>query len=411
MLDAEITRIRSHRCPGGGETAAMTASVRPAVLLPVPVVRRGWRPFSHRPAGYPSAGWWLVTGITRDWRGTAGALIAAWFNLPLAIVWAVGLAILAGLAGVFGGTVLAGQFLQRIPVFGDVLSHFALPIGGGLGALAGIFVGTVVGGLGGLASPWLADYLDDPFVTGIVLLLNVVLGLVVGVLYTIYGVVFEPLRLRIAGARVLSRREAKFLLPLLHECAERLGMPNVPRLLVDDSQDANALAYTRHIVVRQGLLTAFNYDREAIAGVLSHELTHWHNADGVARLLVQGVALPLYLAHSAATWMMRIFDNIIVRFILISIAWPIVISVRFFVVPLQAASSREAEYRADQGAVRAGHLTGIRTVLTELAGTFDGSRNGWDASICASHPPIELRLERLERRGADYSLPDQDGGA
>jgi Zn-dependent protease with chaperone function len=394
----------------------MTVSDPPAVAVPSPpitarpaVPRR--RPFAHRPATYRTTGWWLVAGITRDWRGTVAALVAAWFNLPLAIAAGALLAVVAGLAGAFGGTAEAGELLQKVPVFGDVLAHFAARTGGGLGAMVGVVVGAVAGGIGGLALPWLFDYLDDPFVTGVVVLLNIVFGIVFGLAYTIYGIVFEPFRLRLAGARPMSRREAAFLLPLLHGCAQRLGLPNVPRLLVDDSPDANALAYTRHIVVRQGLLTAFDYDREAVASVLSHELAHWHNADGVARLLVRGVALPLYLAHAAATWVIRSFDNTIVRFLAIAVSWPILLSVRFFVVPMQAAGARAAEFRADQGAVRAGHLTGIRTVLEELKGTFDGSRNGWDAAICAAHPPIEQRLERLERRGVDYPLAPAKAGA
>jgi Zn-dependent protease with chaperone function len=396
-----------------GET--MTVSDPPAVAVPRPQFPTRAEPpprkrtLSHRPAGYRTTGWWLVAGLTRDWRGTAAALVAAWFNLPFAIAAGVVLAVVSAVAGVFGGTVAAGELLQRIPVFGDVLAHFAARTGGGLGALVGAFVGAVGGGIGGLALPWLFDYLDDPFVTSIVVLLNIVFGVVFGVAYTVYGIVFEPFRLRLTGARQMSRREARFLLPLLYECAERLGLPNVPRLLIDDSQDANALAYTRHIVVRQGLLTAFGYDREAVAAVLSHELTHWHNADGVARLLVKGVALPLYLAHSAATWVIRTFDNAVIRFLAIAVAWPILVSVRFFVVPMQAASARAAEYRADQGAVRAGHLAGIRYVLEELKGTFDGSRNGWDAAVCASHPAIEQRLERLEQRGVEYPLaPGED---
>ncbi|GAA5195747.1 zinc metalloprotease HtpX [Rugosimonospora acidiphila] len=371
---------------------------------PAPAARPRWRPFSQRPAGYRTAGWWLVAGITRDWRGTVAALIAAWFNLPLAILLGATVAVVAGLAGAVGGAVVASEYLQRIPVFGEVLSHLAVRSGGGIGALAGLFVGALGGGVGGLVLPWLFDYLDDPFVTGVLLLLNVVFGIVIGLLYTLYGIAFEPWRLKLSGARVMSRREARLLLPILHECAQRLGLPNVPRLLIDDSQDVNALAYTRHIVLRQGLLTVFEYDREAIAGVLSHELTHWHNADGVARLLVRGVALPLYLAYAGATWLLRVFENPIIRFAALTVGWPVLLAVRYFVVPMQMASSRAAEYRADQGAVRAGHLTGIRYVLEERKGTFDGSRNGWDEAICASHPPLEHRLERLEARGVDYPL-------
>lgn len=392
----------------------MSSSDQPAIPIYGPSVRPRPMPtaakprprvFSHRPNGYSSAAWWLIAGITRDWRAVTASVITAWFNLPLAIASAVVLAVTFGLLGAFGGTAVAADVLHKVPVFGDVLAHFALQAGGGLGALFGMFAGLVGGGLGGLAAPWFSGYLDDPVVTVLVLVLNVVFAVVVGVLYTIYGVVFEPFRLKLSGARRLSRREARLLLPMLHECAERLNLANVPKLLIDDGQGANALAYTRHIVVQQGLLTAFDYDREAICAVLSHELTHWHNADGVARLMVQGAALPVYLAYSAASWMLRSFDNLIVRFLTLSVAWPVLIAVRYFVVPMQAAGARTAEYRADQGAVRAGHLTGIRRVLEEFKGTFDGSRKGWDETICASHPPFEHRLERLERRHTDYSLP------
>jgi hypothetical protein len=36
--------------------------------------------------------------------------------------------------------------------------------------------------------------------------------------------------------------------------------------------------------------------------------------------------------------------------------------------------------------------------------SFDGSRSGWDAVVCATHPPNELRLEELEERGRTYPL-------
>ncbi|BCB91509.1 hypothetical protein Psuf_088220 [Phytohabitans suffuscus] len=265
-------------------------------------------------------------------------------------------------------------------------------------------LGALSGFAGGLLAPWLVDYMDDPVVTLVVVLLNVLLGLLVGVLYTIYGTVLEPWRLRLGGARRMSRREEEFLLPILHECGQRMGLPNLPRLLVDDGRVPNAFAYTRHIVVQRGLLLEFEYDREAVAGVLSHELAHWHNADGVAGLFVRGVALPLYIAHRAATLVLRIFDNSIVRFLAISVAWPVLVSVRYFIVPLQSMSARTAEYRADQGAVLAGHRDGLRLVLGRLRRSVDGSRNGWDEVICASHPPTELRLEALEREGVDYPL-------
>jgi Zn-dependent protease with chaperone function len=389
--------------PIAPETTATETSPEMTFLRTPPAAanRRRWRLFSHRPVGYANGAWWLIAGITRDWRGIAAAIVAAWFNLPIAILLAVALTVGGGIAGVIAG-VGAASNVEDVPVFGEVLQQISFRAGAGLGALLGISVGLLSGGIAGFVLPWV-EILGDPFVGLLVVTLNVLFALVVGVLYTLYGVIFEPVRLRLAGARRLSRREAEYLLPLLHECADQLGLRNVPRLLIDDGQDVNALAYTRHIVVHRGLLTFMKYDRDAVAGVLAHELTHWHNADGVSRLLVRGVALPLYLVHAAVTWALR-FDNPIVRFFASIIGWPVLISVRYFVVPMQAATARTAEFRADQGAVRAGYRDGIRSVLERLQRSFDGSRNGWDSAICASHPPNEHRLERLERRGQEYPL-------
>jgi Zn-dependent protease with chaperone function len=258
----------------------------------------------------------------------------------------------------------------------------------------------------------LAGYVDDPVVTVLVLLLQVAFAAAVGILYVLYAVALEPLRLRLGGARRMSRREADFLLPILHDSARRLGLVNVPRLLVDDSREANALAYTRHIVLNRGLLEEFDYHPAVVAGVLSHELTHWHNADAVARLFVRGVALPLYLVYSVASWIANKFDSGFVRFLIAAVIWPVAVAVRYAVMPMQAAWSRAAEYRADQGAVAAGQVTGLRRALEHFRRSFDSSRNGWDAAVCASHPPNELRLERVENPGGWYPLPgtaEQDG--
>lgn len=361
--------------------------------------------FSHRPAAFDSVWWWLAAGVVRDWRGTIATLFAAWFGVPAAISFAVISAVTLGGVGYLGGGAILGDAAADIPVWGEVLNNVALRTGGGLGALLGIAMGILLGGLLGLLLPWASLYADDPVVAVLTVFLQAVIAILVGLIYVAYAVMFEPLRLRTGGARRLSRREEELLLPLLHDCARRLRLDNVPRLLIDDTREANALAYSRHVVVSRGLLDEFDHDEAVLAGILSHELVHWHNADGVARLFVRGVALPLYLPYAAASWVLRNFQNSIVRFLAGVVAWPIVASVRFIIMPMQSAGSREAEYRADQGAVLAGHRDGLRKALERFRRSFDTSRSGWDAAICATHPPNELRLEAIEEPGRRYPLP------
>jgi hypothetical protein len=72
-------------------------------------------------------------------------------------------------------------------------------------------------------------------------------------------------------------------------------------------------------------------------------------------------------------------------------------------MPLQRLDTRRAEFRADQGAVLAGHLVAMRSVLLARK-SFEVGRSGWEEAVCATHPPVELRLERLEVPGLEYPL-------
>lgn len=360
--------------------------------------------FSHRPAGYSSWVVWLFTGLVRDWKANLVALVAGWFGIPLAVMYSVLGALTGAVLGLLFGTIGAFGLEDEIPVVGEVLASSPLQVAGVM-AVLGAALGLATGPLLVLLIPWVARFADDPALAAVVTVIHIVTALVISLLYVLLSVVFEPFRLQIAGARRLSRREESYLLPILHECAYRLGLTNVPRLLIDDGREANALAYTRHIVVYRGLLQALEYDRDAVAGVLSHELVHWHNADGVSRLALRGLALPLYWAYAVATWLLRLTDNTIIRFLVWMVSWPVQVTVRYLVVPVQSVGTRDAEYRADRGADLSAHRFGLRRALERFQRSFDDSRNGWDKAICASHPPTELRLERLEAPGEDHPFP------
>lgn len=363
-----------------------------------------------RPTHFPTVTAWLGIGFRRSWRGVAGALIGTWFYLPLALVTAVLAAAVLGLvgffSGLFGGPDRVPAVVADLPLLGAAVEAFLLRSGGVIGGLLGVLLGLVLGFLAGLLLLWAPRFGDDP-VAGAGSVLGVAAaGLLVGVLYTLYRVGLEPVLLRLSGARRPSRREWELLGPILRDATDRLRLGNHPPVLVDDGPVPFALAYTRHIVVSRALLAELDYHPAPIGGVICHALVHWRNADPVSAVFVRGVALPLYLVHAAAGWVGQHVRHPLVPAVLWLLLWPVMGTVRWFILPLQAADARRAELRADQGAVLAGHRDGLRWALARLP-RFEAGRNGWSRAAHTLHPPTELRLERLEDPSLRYPLPDQ----
>ncbi|NOL42125.1 M48 family metalloprotease [Kribbella sandramycini] len=355
-----------------------------------------------------------MTGMLRNKRGLVGALLAAWLNLPAAVLLGgVGLVFggIAGFAGgLYGGFSSASSWLSDIPVLDSLLSGTLLQGGGILGLLAGAAVGAVGGFVGGLLLPWLAVTADSPLEAVGRLLAQLLSAALCGFLYTIYQIATDRWQLKLMGARRPSRRERELIEPILQDCARKMGLAFVPPLLMLDDRDPNAYASVRHIMVTKGYLDEFDYAPEPLAGVLCHELTHWRNADALAGAFIQGVALPLYISYRVCSWLLASTRGV-VQFAIAIMTWPIFVTIRYIVVPMQAAGGRAMEYQADQGAVFAGERAGLRTALARFRTNFDGARNSWELSMQASHPPNELRLEAIEEPGVEYPLPDADAPA
>ncbi|MEU1589533.1 M48 family metalloprotease [Micromonospora sp. NPDC005710] len=353
--------------------------------------------FADRPPGYPSALVWLRAGILRDWRGVLGAFFATWFYLPIALLLAFWGGLTFAVVGLFaagtGADDQVPQVLRDAPLIGSLIEAFLTRSGGVLGGVAGFAIGFLVGFLAVLALPWMG-VADEPFALLTGLIGTVVAAAVIGVLYTLYRVLLEPRLLVVSGARQPSRREYARLGPVLDECARRLGLPSVPRLLMeDDPVLSNARAYARHVVVTTAVLTEPD---DEVAALLSHELVHWRTGDEITSAFVRGVGLPLTLAHALPTWLMRTFPHPATNFVVFVFFWPVLLTMRYVVLPLHARDVRAAEYRADLGAVLTGHVDGLRRIL-ERRLSFETGRSGWDEAVCATHPPHELRLDALER--------------
>jgi Zn-dependent protease with chaperone function len=304
----------------------------------------------------------------------------------------------------------------QLPLVGEVVEAFLLRTSGIVGALLGVLLGLVLGFVGALLFFWWFRFSDDALAGAGWVLGAAAAGLLVGLVYTLGRVAVEGRLLRLAGARRMSRRERAMIEPIMGACVRRLGLTSHPPVLIDDSQEPNAIAHTRHIVLSQGLLDEFDYDREVIAGVLSHELVHWRNGDPISAAFVTGVALPLYLVYEVLSRVTRGVQSELGTALMFAplallgwIAfWPVMVTVKYIVLPLQSADVRRSEFRADQGAVLAGYRAGLRRALVRLGQSFEAGRSGWSAAVGATLPPSELRLERLEDPTGNYPLPDPD---
>lgn len=403
---------------GTGPVHAVRTSTAPppaASSGPPASVRIAW---DGRPRSWPSVWSWISAGLFRNWRGVTAGLLCAWFNIPFVLlVGAVG-GILGAVGGAVSGTAFADGILKRLNIFAewifplpldngvaDLLPTAAWQIGGVIGALWGAVSGAIHLGWIGLYWPWALLYDGDPSWPVMVFVGQIVTGLFFGVVYTVWTIAAEPWRLGIAGARAMSRREREWIMPLVHDCAARMRLGGLPRVLVTDSREVNAWAESRHIVIHKGLLSHLAHDREMVAGVIAHELAHWANGDPVARSFAKGVALPLYIMYEIATRLLNATNRIRpLQWLFRMLLWGVTTTVQGIVAPVQASAWRKEEYRADAAAAAAGYGEGLRSALSAFSDSFDSGRDGWDAVMFKSHPSYELRMERLETAGRDYPL-------
>ena len=213
----------------------------------------------------------------------------------------------------------------------------------------------------------------------------------------------------------------------LHATVTRLSrdaaLP-MPEVGVYDSPEVNAFATgpskSRSLVaVSTGILRTMNHAE--IEGVLGHELTHVGNGDMVTMALLQGVvnAFVMFLAQiigwavgqamsgrdrednrgpSGMEWMIQMAVTMVMQVVLGILASTVT-----------AWFSRRREFRADAGGARlAGRdkmisalrkLQSVHETLDPRAGelaTFKINGKSW-VSIFSTHPPLEVRIEALER--------------
>ncbi len=239
----------------------------------------------------------------------------------------------------------------------------------------------------------------------------------------------------ISGARPVTRDQEPALWAMTEELAISRGM-RMPRLAVIETEARNAFAsgLTRDkgaVTVTRGLMQALS-PRE-LRAVVAHELTHIRNGDarlGVIAAVFAGVISMVGEAMWRGLRLGRIRrlpraggDNrgkggaallVMLALAIAALAWLLSIALRM-------ALSRNREYLADAGAVEmtadpdamAGALRKLtgQEAMEGLPGQVralllhDGA-NSLGPAWFATHPPIEQRIEVLQRYAGAAKLPE-----
>ncbi len=231
----------------------------------------------------------------------------------------------------------------------------------------------------------------------------------------------DKLVLAMYRARPLDASEAPAVHRIVRELTETAGMP-MPRIHLIPSETPNAFATGRSprhavVAVTHGILRLLS--EEELKGVLGHELAHVEHRDILIASVAATIAGAISMLSSMARWAFIVGggrrDN------RGGGANPIVLLVAAIVAPLaalliQLAVSRSREFHADEGGARlCGNPVYLANALRKLdAGVrripmLDANpatahlfivsplTGGAVRKLFSTHPPIEERIERLER--------------
>jgi heat shock protein HtpX len=214
---------------------------------------------------------------------------------------------------------------------------------------------------------------------------------------------------------------AQDLVERVHRYSRQAGLSVMPEVGVYESPELNAFATgpTKNrslVAVSTGLLESMN--RDAVDGVLAHEVAHIANGDMVTMTLVQGVvnAFVMFLARVAAWFAGQFVAEEKRPFVQFAVVIALEIVLGFLGMIVVAHFSRQREFRADAGGAR---LAGSQSMVAALRGLKrvynrnnpeeidDGrapalatlkisGKAGGLVRLLSTHPDLDERIRRLE---------------
>lgn len=227
------------------------------------------------------------------------------------------------------------------------------------------------------------------------------------------------------------------LLNIVEELSLAASIP-IPPVYILPANQINAFAaglnpQNAAIAITQGCLVKLN--RDEIQGVIAHELGHVYNGDMKISMRLAAMVMGFYFVLYLAFWLLRFagFGSRRSRdgngngkgtnpILLISLLLIAAGAVTWFVGSiLKATVSREREYLADACSVQfTRNPSGIANALRKIgkdqvddmpsegmafSHMYFNEHSGL-SSLFASHPPLEKRIEAIER-GGRYYFPDE----
>lgn len=238
----------------------------------------------------------------------------------------------------------------------------------------------------------------------------------------------ELTELKVKALFLLSKKQVQDLFSLVKELSRNAGIP-MPRLYIIPTDVPNAFATGRNenhaaIAVTEGLISLL--DRDEIAGVISHELSHIRHHDTLIMTLAATFATAISYLAQAAQWA-AIFgsgrdsegrSNNPFALIATIIIAPLAASL------VQMALSRSREFMADaSGAEISGKPLALARALQKLdsysrqkvmpyakpasSGLFiinPLAAVGGYATLFSTHPSTEERVKKLHEIAAQKNL-------
>jgi heat shock protein HtpX len=218
----------------------------------------------------------------------------------------------------------------------------------------------------------------------------------------------DSIVLKMYHAQPVTQSEAHELYAEVESLANKASIP-MPKLYIIPSDTPNAFATGRNenhsaIAVTSGLLHSM--DRDEIAGVLAHELSHIKHKDILISTMAATIASAVVLLSRWSMFFGGDSDSA-VSAIAVAIIAPVAATL------VQMAISRSREYEADAGSARiTGNPEALANALMKLSRTarqvpiganpatahmfiVNPLSAGTIMGLFSTHPPIEKRVERL----------------